>query len=130
MRQPWGEVCKVTNIIVNINPTFSLNYRQATFFFSKLTNKTDKTRQENCKLIKKSFQSWGQNKKGYIMYADWPRALLETMGWKLFGESIIISRHLWLQKVFLQFLQNCRKAWMMCHKKLCENTKGFFQKEI
>ena len=24
------------------------------------------------------------------MYADWPRALLETMGWKLFGESIVI----------------------------------------
>ena len=60
------------------------------------------------------------------------------MGWKLFGESIIISRHLWLQKVFLQFLQNFSKAWIICHEnffvKIQENynkkTCFFFKKKF
>ena len=73
---------------------FSVNYRQTTLSLFDRQGRQDKTRQENYRLIIKSVRSWGQTKKGYIMYADWPRALLETMGWKIFGESIVISRHL------------------------------------
>ena len=47
---------------------FSVNYRQTTLFFSKLTDKADKTRQANYRLIIKSVRSWGQTKKGYVYH--------------------------------------------------------------